>query len=116
MSAMSSIFPSEDPQSPTSVLWWQYGNYTIREDTAYEWLRKGWNRQLKNEPHPFSGNWMIRQRFHTLGNQTIDRAYHDSICELVSDYQLWLKEPKQGTSGKVIASPAGCISKLQGKW
>lgn len=112
LSQVRSIFSHE----PNSALWWKYGNYTIKEDTAYEWLRKGWNRQLKGEPHPFSGNWIIRQRFHTLSNQRIKRDYHESLCRLASDYQLWLKEPSQGTSGLIIASPAGCIAKLRGKW
>jgi hypothetical protein len=72
LSSVKSIFASEAPQSPVSLLWWQYGPYLIKEDTAYEWLRKGWNRQLTGEPHPFSGNWMIQQRFYTLGNQRIN--------------------------------------------
>ncbi len=116
LSSVGSIFGSEATQEPSQLLYWQYGSYTIREDTAYEWLRKGWCRQLLGEPHPFSCNWMTRQRFYTLGSQTIDRPYHEALCVLAIDYGLWLKIPTQGASGKILASPGACVAKLHGRW
>lgn len=116
LSSVTSIFSSQAPQSPESVLWWRYGNHIIYEDYALEWLRKGWKRQNNLEPHPYSGNWMVRQRFTSLSNQTIDRDYHDATCLLLSDYQLWRKEPVQGASGKAMYSPLTSLAKLRGQW
>lgn len=117
LSTAQSLFTHQQAETaPNSLLYWQYGSYTIREDTAYEWLRKGWCRQLLGEPHPFSCNWMTRQRFYTLGSQTIDRPYHEALCVLAIDYGLWLKTPTQGASGKILASPGACVAKLHGRW
>ena len=116
LSQVRSIFAQNDDNSPNSVLYWIYGSHTIKEDYVLEWLKKGWRRQSNGVPHPYSGNWMTKQRFVTLGNQTIERQYHDATCLLLSDYQLWRKEPSQGTSGKALAPPLSSLEKLRGRW
>lgn len=116
LSSVKSIFASEALQAPSQLLYWQYGSYTIREDTVYEWLRKGWKRQTWGEAHPFSGNWMTKQRFLTLSSQNIDRNYHECLVILMSEYGLWLREPRQGVAGKILVSPTLCIEKFKGNW
>jgi hypothetical protein len=118
LSTVQGIFGSneKEAQQPKSMLWWEFGPYIIYEDTVYEWLRKGWNRQLAGEAHPFSCNWMIKQRFYSLSSQCIERTYHEALVDLTLTYGLWLKPPRQGVAGKLRVSPLGCISKMGGRW
>lgn len=115
LSSVKSIFVSEALQQPQGILYWTYGSYIIREDTAYEWLRKGWKRQTWGEAHPYSCNWMIDQRFHTLSNQTIERGYHEALVTLIANEGLWRKVPTQGASGKILYSPTLCIERFKGR-